>query len=488
MSLYRVDKPFVLIIFGASGDLAKLKLFPALYSLAEQKCLPKKYYIIGYARTKMDQEEFKKEFAESIKIYLKKKPKALDEKIIKELISHVSYFSGQYNKLEDFKKLRSYLREITDNKELTTLTYFSVPPQIFQDIIQNLGETKRHQKEDLRLILEKPFGEDANSARELFHFVARYFSEENVYLLDHYLGKTSVQSLLQLRHSNRLLNMTMKGPEVSNIQITAFEKIGVTSRAGYFDQVGTIKDMIQSHLLQILALITMSIPITENAASLHREKYSILSALKFIESKKNIVLGQYESYPEEKDIPKNSKTETFAAMRLFIDRESWYKTPIYIRTGKKLHEKHTYVVVELKKFAFQPKDEEPNRLIFELQPDEKINIRLVNKHGQSQGDVSRGVRDQASHSHEISTSDFLANQNENSLPENSALLLDVIRKRRLHFLSFEEIIATWQIIDHILAFIEKSKMHPEKYKDFSTGPKSQDELTAIDDFKWFDIH
>ncbi|MBI5753860.1 glucose-6-phosphate dehydrogenase (NADP(+)) [Candidatus Peregrinibacteria bacterium] len=497
MHLYHVDKPFALLIFGASGDLAKLKLFPALYSLAEQKRLPKEYYIIGYARTKIEKEIFQKEFADSIKHHFRKN---LNEKILQELSSHVSYVSGQYNKLEDFKKLRSYLSKITQsertarartsetggsatakrsepiNKLLTTLAYFSVPPQVFQDIIENLGETKRHENEDLRLILEKPFGEDANSARELFHFVARYFKEENVYLLDHYLGKTAVQSLLHLRHSNRLINMMMKGPEVSNIQITAFEKIGVTSRAGYFDQVGTIKDMVQSHLMQILALITMSIPITENAESLHREKYSILSALKFIESKNNIVLGQYAGYTEEKDIPENSKTETFAAMRLFIDRESWYKTPIYIRTGKKLHEKHTYIVVELKKFAFQPKNEEPNRLIFELQPDEKINIRLVNKQGRT------------SHYREITTSDTLACSGDDCLPEHSMLLLDVIRKRRLNFLSFEEIIATWQIIDNILAFIQRAKLKPEKYKDSSPGPKAQDNLTAIDDFKWFDIH
>ena len=473
MNSYHIEKPFALIIFGASGDLAKLKLFPALYSMAEQKRLPKKYYIVGYARTKIEKENFQKEFSDSIKNYFKKK---LDEKVLKDLTSHVSYVSGQYNKLDDFKKLRHYLNKITQDSEITTLAYFSVPPQIFQDIIENLGETKRSENEDLRLILEKPFGEDANSARELFHFVARYFNEENVYLLDHYLGKTAVQSLLHLRHSNRLINMMMKGPEVSNIQITAFEKIGVTTRAGYFDQVGTIKDMVQSHLMQILALITMSIPITENAASLHREKYSILSALKFVESKKNIVLGQYESYTEEKDIPKNSKVETFAAMRLFIDRESWYKTPIYIRTGKKLHEKHTYVVVELKKFDFQPKEEEPNRLIFELQPDERINIRLVNKQGQT------------SHYQEITTSDSLSCLGDECLPEHSMLLLDVIRKRRLHFLSFEEIIATWQITDTILAFIQRAKLKPEKYQDFSPGPETQDGLTTIDAFKWFDIH
>lgn len=496
MNLYRIDKPFVLIIFGASGDLAKLKLFPALYSLAEQNRLPEEFHIVGYARTKNTGAEFREEFKESIRQAVKlqnkkngapKKatdekdeafknpPTGINEKLLNDLAKHVSYFSGQYNDLKDFKKLREYLKSLTGKKQMSTMAYFSVPPMIFKDIIQNLGETKTHENEDLRLIIEKPFGQDTASARDLFHFVARYFEEEKIYLLDHYLGKTAVQSLLHLRHSNRLLNLMMKGPEISNIQITAFEKVGVTSRAGYFDQVGTIKDMVQSHLLQILALITMSIPITENAQSLHREKYSILSALKFIESKNNIVLGQYAGYKQEKDIPKNSQTETFAAMRLFIDRESWYNKPIYVRTGKKLHTKHTYVVVELKKFAFQPKDEEPNRLIFELQPDEKISIRLVNKQGQ----ISR--------CQEISTCDSLACSGDDCLPEHGMLLLDVIRQRRLHFLSFEEIIATWQIIDNILAFIEKAKLKPEKYQDFSTGPEAQNELTAIDNFKWFDI-
>ncbi len=474
MQLFRIKNSFSLIIFGASGDLAKLKLFPALYSLAEQNRLPKEFNIIGFSRSKKSKQEFKKEFVESIKENYR--TNKVNPKILDELSSHVSYFQGQYDNIEDFKNLRKYTDELNGNKPSTSLAYFSVPPSVFKDIIKNLGETKPAKKEDLRLILEKPFGEDRNSARELFHFTARYFDEENIYLLDHYLGKSSVQSLLHLRHSNRLLNLMMKGPEISNIQITAFEKVGVTSRAGYFDQVGTIKDMVQSHLLQILALITMSIPITETSDSLHREKYSILSALKFIESKNNLVLGQYKSYKKEHDIPRSSTTETFAALRLFVDRESWYKTPIYIRTGKKLHEKHTYVVVELKKFAFQPKDEEPNRLIFELQPEERINIRLVNKQGA------------ASKYQEITTSDSLACEGDDCLPEHGLLLLDVIREQRIHFLSFQEIIATWQITDTIVGFMKRQKAKPEIYEDFCEGPKSQNRLTEADGFKWFDVH
>lgn len=471
MPINKITQPFALIIFGASGDLAKLKLFPALYSLAQQNRLPKQYYIVGYARSEKTSKKFEEEFISSIK-----KVHKVDEKVLSDLLKHLSYVQGQYDKKEDFIRLKTYLKTLTKKPNITKLAYFSVPPIAFKSIIQNLGETKNSSNEDLRLILEKPFGEDTKSAEELFHFVARYFDDDNIYLLDHYLGKPAVKSILSLRHANRILNLMMKGPEIANIQITAFEQVGVQSRAGYFDQVGTIKDMVQSHLLQILALIAMSIPISEKAESLQREKNNILSALKFVESKKNIVIGQYKSYTNEKEVPKNSKTETFAAMRLFIDRESWYKTPIYLRTGKKLKEKHTYVVVELKKFAFQPKEEEPNRLIFELQPDERINIKLVNKHGKS-SDYSN-----------ITTSESLACEGENCIPEHSVLLLDVIHKNRINFLCFPEIISTWRITDAINNFIEKNKIAVEKYDDKSLGPKSQNNLTAIDGFQWFDMH
>jgi glucose-6-phosphate 1-dehydrogenase len=472
MQIFKIDKPFVLTIFGASGDLAKLKLFPALYSLAEQKRLPKEYYIVGYARTKMSNQDFHKIFTDSIK----KAHKNPDPKIIKSILKHITYFAGQYSRKSDFIEYRNYLKKLKGPKIMMKLAYFSVPPTVFKDIIKNLGDTRRRPNEDLRLIIEKPFGEDTESAEELFHFVARYFHEEAVYLLDHYLGKSAVQSILNLRHANRMLNLMMKGPEVANIQITAFEKLGVESRIGYFDKVGTVKDMIQSHLLQILALVGMSIPISETEESLHREKYTILSALRFIESQKNLVLGQYEGYNSQKDVPKSSKTETFAGLRLFIDRESWYKVPIYIRTGKQLHEKHTYVVVELKKFGFQPKEEEPNRIIFELQPNEKINIRLINKHGAKSNYQS------------LETSDSIACDGDFCLPEHGLLLLDVVRQKRCNFLSFPEIIATWKIIDKITNFVKKNKPKVEKYKKGSPGPRSQEDLTKLDGFKWFDNH
>lgn len=470
MKKEKIQKPFILSIFGASGNLAKVKLFPSIFALFQQGYFPKDFKIIGYARSPLTQKDFQKSFSDSI---LKKMGINKSDKKLKEILKHLDYFQGQYNSEKDFNKYQDFLAEKSD-KNFNHLAYFSVPPSVYPSIIENLGKTQKKYR-NTKLIIEKPFGEDKKTATDLFHFVAKYFNEHNVFLLDHYLGKTAVQSILNLRHSNRLLNSMIKGKQISNIQITAFEKVGVGKRAGYFDGVGIIKDMIQSHLLQLLALITMSIPISEDGRSLHREKYAILSALKFKKSLENIVTGQYTSYKKEENVPKNSNTETFAALKLLIDRESWYKVPIYIRTGKKLSKKHTYIVIEIKKFDFQGKDEEPNLIAIELHPEEKISIKLINKNNEAEKHIN------------VTTSHSIACEGPSCLPEHSKLLLEVIKGNTIHFLSFPEIITSWRITDQILNLIKRKNFKPEKYSDFSLGPKSQNNLLQKDGFKWHNL-
>lgn len=467
----KTEKPCIFSIFGASGDLAKIKIYPALFNLAERKKLPKEYWISGFARTKMTQKEFQETFKKSVK---KERENHCSAELLEKMAQKLHYFTGHYDNETDFKKYLNSLKKITKGKSFTHIIYFSVPPVVFKDIVKNLGENIDTKKEDVRLVIEKPFGTNKTSARELFHFTAQYFHDEKLYLLDHYLGKIAVQSLLHLRHSNRILNLIMKGGEIANIQVTALEDIGVHDRVGYFEQVGTLKDMIQSHLLQVLSFITMSIPISEQEQSIHREKYNILSALQFLQSANNIVLGQYESYKNLKGVPKDAKTNTFVAVRLYINRESWYRVPIYIRTGKMLHEKHTFIVVEFKKFLFQKKSEPPNRLIIDLAPDEKISIKLVNKVGRR------------SSYEEITTSHSLACEGDDCLPEHALLLLDVMNKNRMHFLSFPEIIASWRVIDSISQCIEGKKVPVEMYQDHSEGPQTQHRLTQMDGFEWFD--
>ena len=476
MEIYRVKEPFVFTIFGASGDLAKLKIFPALFALAEQKRFPKDFWIMGYARTKKTDTTFRSDFKKSVQSKYGKNWTKFQENILNELLERVFYFSGQYDRAEDFERYQAFLEKQTGSKKVMHVVYFSVPSSVFKSVVKGLASMRKSKSDDIRLILEKPFGDDEHSAQKLFRCIGKYFSEEHVYLLDHYLGKKAVRSLIPLRHMNRILNLMLKGKEVANIQISALETVGVKERIGYFDQVGTLKDMIQSHLFQLLALSTMSIPIGRTAENIQKEKAAILSALKFVPEKKHITLGQYAGYRQENELTKNSNTPTYVALKLFIDRESWYGVPIFLRTGKKLHEKHAYITFELKKFEFKDKDQEPNRVIIELYPDEKIHIRLLDEDGIT------------SRAGEIGVSKSIACQGDYCLPPHGLLLLDVIRGEKIHFLSFAEILASWKLIDKISEFTEKEKIPVEKYKAGSCGPKSYQNLMKGTGFRWYDLH
>lgn len=473
MHATNTTKPFVITIFGASGDLAQIKLFPALYSMALQNRFPTNYLIVGFARSEMSQLEFRVFVEKSIKDNLKGK---IDTKVLAALLKHVHYFSGQYNDKESFKKYQTFLSEKGRELSMPHITYLSVPPAIFEPIIEGLAFARKSKEEDIRIVIEKPFGHDSTSAEKLFHFVSRKFDEEQIYLLDHYLGKSQVQSVLNMRHSNRILSNIMQGSEIANIQITAFESVGVEHRISYFEEVGMVRDMIQSHLLQVLALVTMEIPGRMTAESLQREKFNILSSIDCPPQKENVVLGQYSGYKMQKGIKKTSRTETFAAVRLFLDKQQWRKVPIYIRTGKRLDEKHTYVVIEFEKFDFQSEKEEPNRLIIEFAPDARINISLINWQAGAQQYQN------------ITTAESIACNIAGCLPEHGDLLLDILNKNRVHFLSFSEVIASWAVVDEITLAAKKGHLKVQSYKPGSRGPKAHCDLPSLDGFKWYDLH
>jgi glucose-6-phosphate 1-dehydrogenase len=473
MSISKICNPFVLTIFGASGDLAQIKIFPALYTMALQKRLPTNYLIVGFARSKKTKNEFREEFRKSIKKHTKG---PIDKKVLKKLLRHVYYFSGKYDDLESHKTYKKFLRRSGRTSKMPHIAYLSVPPVVFKPVIEGLSRSRSSKSEDVRVVIEKPFGHNYDSAETLFHFVSQHFQEDQFYLLDHYLGKSQVQSILNLRHSNRVLSNIMRGSEIANIQITAFEPIGVDHRIGYFEQVGIVRDMIQSHLLQVLALVTMEIPGKISANSLHREKYNILSAIDCPCDPDNVVLGQYKSYRTQKGVKKTSRTDTFVAVRFFLDKQDWRKVPIYIRTGKKLDEKHTYVTIEFEKFDFQSPAAEPNRLTIEFAPEARINISLIN--------WQEGVKQYQS----ITSGDSIACNIDGCLPEHGDLLLDVINRERVHFLSFQEVIAAWNIVDKITEAATLGRIRVESYPDGSRGPKSQYKLPKLDGFNWYDLH
>ena len=471
----KAKHPFTLIIFGASGSLAKLKLFPALFELAKEKRLPKDFKIIGYARTPMSDQEFRDFFAESVR----KVEPHVDETILKNFLKNVTYFSGNYDSLEDFKRLKTSLSKMESEKKRVRMAYFSVPPSVFPDILKNASKANFNTRlAPLRLIIEKPFGYNLESAKSLKKQLDQHFKPEQIYLLDHYLGKEAVSNLLSLRYANSILTSLFNKQYVSHIQITAMEDKDIEGRANYFDNVGILRDMVQSHLLQVLAYLTMCAPLEKNDKAIHHEKARVLRALQIKNMEESVIRGQYKTYTKEKGIPADSQTETYAALRLFLNHPLWDDVPVYIRSGKNLKQKWTGVVLEFKPRRAQRDTPglPPNRVVIQLQPTEKIEFHLLTKLGGKTFDF-----------HELTTGRPIYCSGD-CLSEHGRLFLDVVAGKPGLFLNFEEIFAAWKALDPIqeTCNVKRSK-HCELflYPKGSLGPKEADELIEKDGFKWY---
>lgn len=445
-----------LIIFGATGDLASLKLFPAIYELFSQDQLTADFQIIGYGRSELSQENFRKLFSDSVSKKFGKSPKHLAQ-----LLKHVYYFQGQYNQTEDFEKLNSFCQQFANKSD--QVAYFSVPPVVFEDLVRNLATTLKKSANSLKIVVEKPFGVNEKTAEHLFNQISANFEEENVFLLDHFLGKRPIQSILKLRLENNIINMMIKGGEIAGITIEASEKNDVGKRVGYYDQVGAIKDMIQSHLIQMLALITMDIPATISLDSLQREKQNIISAVRFSGKKKDLVIGQYQGYNKAEGVVKGSRTETYAEMRLQIDRREWFDVPVTIKTGKKLKANLTRAVIEFKKMPFQNKKAEPNRLIFEMKPGENLSLKLIQR--ATLKNPLGAVRYES-----VTLEQGLGCRVDFCLGDYASLLNDVLRGEKTYFLSYPEIVAAWKVTDSVIKTISDQKIKPVIYKAGSNGP------------------
>ncbi len=468
------ENNFTLFIFGASGSLAKLKLFPALYELQKEKRMPADYKIVGYARTPMTDEAFRKFFEKSIR----KSEEIIDQSALSALLKNVFYFTGQYDQEADYRKFLKHLRELEKEKNRVRMAYFSVPPMAFPDIFKNLGTVNFDTKKaPLRLVIEKPFGINLRSAKKLKKTLNRHFDPDQIYLLDHYLGKEAVSNLLSLRYANSILTTLMHSDYVSNIQISALEKKDIEGRSNYFDHVGIIRDMVQSHLFQILAYLTMFAPRERNAESIHHEKARVLESIRISDIKNSIVRGQYKNYKKEKGIPQGSQTETFAAIKLTMKHPLWKNVPIYIRSGKCLNQKWTGVVIEFKpRWAQKELPELPaNKIVIQLQPTEKIEFHLLTKLGGKTFDF-----------HPLTTGRPIYCSGD-CLVEHGRLLLDVVSGRQGIFLNFEEIFSAWRIVDPLQKLCnkwQKKKKYLYIYERNTLGPKAADELIQKDGFQW----
>lgn len=375
--------PCAVVIFGATGDLTRRKLFPALCNLARDGLIPADFALVGYGRNAVSSADFQKQMAQSLADYATDCSLAGD---CKRLVDATSYLQGQYNDANSYSALKTYLDGIAAKQKTggNALFYLSVPPELFEPIVRHLGEAGLLRESDgrwRRVIIEKPFGHDLASAKVLDAALKKYAAERQYFRIDHYLGKETVQNVLAFRFGNGIIEPIWRNHYIDNVQITVAEELGVEQRAGYYDQTGALRDMVPNHLLQLVAMLAMEPPPSLAAEAVRDEKSKLLSTVRVGkpgDSASAYVRGQYEGYRQEPDVANESTIETFAALKLSIENWRWAGVPFYLRTGKKMERRVTSVVVEFKAapHIIFPQSSPINLLVLSIQPDEGIALRL----------------------------------------------------------------------------------------------------------------
>jgi glucose-6-phosphate 1-dehydrogenase len=392
-------KNCILVIFGASGDLTKRKLIPAVFNLYRQDLLPEEFAVLGVSRTNYNDESFRKKMLEDVDRFCKKTP--IDPDVLGEFIKRIYYQCLDTKDVDDYVMLKEKLEKIDDqhHTEGNYIYYLATPPSLYQIIAQNLGSQQLHRQGDRsswkRLIVEKPFGYDLDSAIQLNRDLQQIFLEDQIYRIDHYLGKETVQNTLAFRFANGIFEPLWNRNYVHHAEVTAAEHIGVENRGGYYDHSGALRDMIQNHLLQVVGLIAMESPPVYSADAVRNETVKVFQSLcpiKIQDVSKQVIRGQYVSstikgekvpgYREENNVNPESRTETFVAMKFFIDNWRWGGVPFYIRTGKRLPTRVTEIAIHFKKTPHRlftgnyTSYDEDNKLIIRIQPDEGILLKF----------------------------------------------------------------------------------------------------------------
>lgn len=492
----RIDAPCIMTIFGGKGDLANRKLLPALYNLASEGLLPEEFAVVGISRTAMNHTEYRQMLTESAEKYASH---SINQKIWNILISKVYYYRMDATNPAEYGDLKRYLETIDEAVDAggNRLYYLSVAPDLFETISVNL---KNHGMAEnsgswQRVMIEKPFGKNLETARYLNGVISEIFPAENVFRIDHYLGKEMLQNLLVIRFGNAIFEGIWDSRYIDNIQITASESIGVENRAGYYDTSGALRDMMQNHMLQLLSLVAMEAPVDLSARSIRDEKVKLLRSIGKLSGdniRTNIIRGQYgkgtingneiKSFREEKDINPESKTETFVAMKLDIGNFRWGNVPFYLRTGKRMAEKSTNIVIEFKSmpeilYFKEYKGMLPNLLIIRVQPREGISITFNTKKPGTINEIAPVDMD------------FCQNcQFENNSPEAyERLIADALRNDQTLFTSWEEIEAMWSFVDEIDKIWSEDEPEFPNYEPASWGPDASDELLKRDNRKWWNI-
>nr|XP_018261563.1 glucose-6-phosphate dehydrogenase [Kwoniella dejecticola CBS 10117]OBR83721.1 glucose-6-phosphate dehydrogenase [Kwoniella dejecticola CBS 10117] len=457
----------VVVVLGASGDLAKKKTFPALFALFAQGLLPKDVHIVGYARTKMDEAEFYKRETQYIKG---------DDSKIEEFKKISSYISGQYDGDEGFQELLKHVQKLEgDRQTKNRVFYMALPPSVFTTVAKGLKKNVYSESGINRIIVEKPFGKDLESCREMMSELKAQWAENETYRIDHYLGKEMIKNLLVLRFGNVFLDAAFNKNFVSNVQITFKEPFGTEGRGGYFDEFGIIRDVCQNHLLQTLSILAMERPVSFSAEDIRDEKVKVLRSIPAI-AQKDVLLGQYVAegdkpgYLDDDTVPKGSVCPTFAAMTLWVNNPRWEGVPFIMKAGKALNESKVEIRVQFKD-ALQGifTDIPRNELVMRIQPSEAVYLKMNAK---LPGFATRAVPTELDLTYKKRFVDT-------NIPQAyEALILDAFKGDHSNFVRDDELDVAWKIFTPILHWIDgKDAPKPEPYPYGSRGPKQIDEFT-----------
>jgi glucose-6-phosphate 1-dehydrogenase len=490
-------EPCVMVIFGATGDLTHRKLLPALYNLALEHPLPAGFSVVAFARRPYDDDVFRQQALESINHYSRQKP--INQQVWDSFVAGLNYLQSNFDDPEGYTKLNTLLNKLDQERGTSgnRIFYLSTPPSQYAEIIQNLGNAglNRNRKGWTRIIIEKPFGHDLGTAHELNRQVARVFREDQIYRIDHYLGKETVQNINVFRLANGIFEPVWNRRYVDHVQITVAENLGLEGRAGYYEESGAIRDMIQNHMLQLLTLVAMEPPIALDANSVRDEKVKVLHALQTMTGHdvlENTIRAQYgpgwvggqqvPGYLQENGVSPTSTTETYVAIKTFIDNWRWAGVPFYLRTGKHLPKRVSEVAIQFKQpplMLFKDSDTqgqvEPNVLTLRIQPDEGISLKF----GAKVPGTDMQIRS-------VNMDFFYGSSFVREQPEAyERLLLDAMHGDSTLFTRRDEVEAAWGFVQGILdSWNSASRDNVHTYESGSWGPQAADEFIWRDGRRW----
>jgi glucose-6-phosphate 1-dehydrogenase len=491
-----IDLSCLIVIFGGTGDLVHRKLMPAIYNLSNDNLLPDNFAVVSVGRREISNEDYRNQVRDSIEKYSRLK---LDDKIWNVIRDRIYYCQFNFNEDNGYIKLHDFSKTL-DNKYNTKgnrIYYLAVAPEYFEIITDKLNAHGMAKQDEgwKRIVIEKPFGKNLESAKYLNEKITKVFTENNTYRIDHYLGKEMIQNIMIIRFANAIFEPLWNNKYIDNIQITANETVGVETRGGYYEKAGALKDMIQNHLLQLLTLTAMEPPSSISSEHIRDEKVKVLRSLEqltpeYIE--KNVVRGQYDNgyinsnpvvaYRDESNVFSQSNIETFVALKMYIQNFRWSGVPFYIRSGKRMKEKSTEIIVQFKDlpnilYFKEPGNLKPNLLAIKVSPMEGVVFQFNGKEPGSRNTIVP------------LSMDFCQNcQIEGNTPEAyERLLYDVMKGDSTLFSSWNEVEYSWKFVDTLLEVWKNEPIKFPNYEAGSNGPKEADDLLNEDNTQWWNI-